>query len=424
MSSEQAGTARRRLRPLVGILLIGLAAAFAYLHWSDAQNGAHPGRSGQAGARDRPVPVVTEAVRTGDIKVYLTGLGTVTPRNMVTVRTQVDGQLMRVAFREGQMVQAGDLLAEIDPRPYQVQLLQAQGALARDQALLDNARVDLKRYKTLYHQDSGSQQQWETQKALVEQYEAAIKTDRAQIESAQLQLSYCRITAPVGGRVGLRQVDPGNIVHTSDTNGLVVITELQPIHVVFTLAADDLPPVLRQVRAGKQLPVEAYDRDQKTLLATGFLLTLDNQIDTATGTIRLKAQFPNEDEGLFPNQFVNVRLLVRTLRDATVIPAAAIQRGVPGTYVYVVGTDRTVAVRPVKLGPAEDGLSAVTSGVEPGELVVVDGADKLREGAKVELHTRKGDTRPAEAAHQPTGVTQGIEPQTQARTDGQRRSAP
>jgi multidrug efflux system membrane fusion protein len=412
MTSNQGSAPSRRLFPLVGLVLLGVVAAFIYVHSSDSQNGAPRGKGRWASPRDRPVPVVAEAVRSGDIKVYLTGLGTVTPRNMVTVRTQVDGQLMRVAFQEGQMVQAGDLLAEIDPRPYQVQLLQAQGALARDQALLDNARVDLKRYKTLYHQDSGSQQQWDTQKALVEQYEGAVKTDQAQIASAKLQLNYCRITAPIAGRVGLRQVDPGNIVHTSDTTGLVVITELKPIFVVFTLPADELPAVLKQIRSGARLPVEVYDRDQKSRLARGLLLTLDNQIDPTTGTIRLKAEFPNEDESLFPSQFVNVRLLVQTLHDATLIPTAAIQRGVSGTYVYVVGTKRTVSARPVKLGPTEDELAAVESGVKPGELVVVDGVDKLREGAKVELGSRKrvaGKTTAMGSARDP-GRAQGRSP--------------
>jgi membrane fusion protein, multidrug efflux system len=412
MTSNQGSAPSRRLFPLVGLVLLGVVAAFIYVHSSDSQNGAPPGKGRWAAPRDRPVPVVAEAVRSGDIKVYLTGLGTVTPRNMVTVRTQVDGQLMRVAFQEGQMVQARDLLAEIDPRPYQVQLLQAQGALARDQALLDNARVDLKRYKTLYHQDSGSQQQWDTQKALVEQYEGAVKTDQAQIASAKLQLNYCRITAPIAGRVGLRQVDPGNIVHTSDTTGLVVITELKPIFVVFTLPADELPAVLKQIRSGARLPVEVYDRDQKSRLARGLLLTLDNQIDPTTGTIRLKAEFPNEDESLFPSQFVNVRLLVQTLHDATLIPTAAIQRGVSGTYVYVVGTERTVSARPVKLGPTEDELAAVESGVKPGELVVVDGVDKLREGAKVELGSRKrvaGKTTAMGSARDP-GRAQGRSP--------------
>jgi multidrug efflux system membrane fusion protein len=388
MTSDRGGTARR-LFPLLGLVLLGVVAAFIYVHSSDSQNGGPRGKGRWAAARDRPVPVLAEAARTGRIRIYLTGLGTVTPRNTVTIRTQVDGQLIRVAFQEGQMVRAGDLLAEIDPRPYQVQLLQAQGALARDQALLDNARVDLKRYKTLYHQDSGSQQQWETQKALVEQYQGAVKTDEGQIESAKLQLTYCQIRSPIAGRVGLRQVDPGNIVHTSDTTGLVVVTELKPIFVVFTLPADDLPVVLEQMRSGRRLPVEVFDRDQKTLLATGSLLTPDNQIDPTTGTIRLKAQFPNEDEKLFPNQFVNARLLVRTLEEATLIPTAAIQRGVRGTYVYVVDADRRVSARPVKLGPTEGELAAVDSGVEPGELVVVDGADKLREDAKVELGARK-----------------------------------
>ncbi|MEJ2327865.1 MAG: MdtA/MuxA family multidrug efflux RND transporter periplasmic adaptor subunit [Chromatiaceae bacterium] len=389
MSTDQIGADRRRLLSLVAVILVATAAAFAFWHWSDADNATRRAKGRWADARNRPVPVVAEAVRTGKIHVYVTGLGTVTPRNTVTVRTQVNGQLTRVAFQEGQMVHAGDLLAEIDPRPYQVQLLQAEGALARDRALLENARVDLKRYKTLYHQDSGSQQQWDTQKALVEQYEGAVKTDQGQIESAKLQLTYCHITSPISGRVGLRQVDPGNYVQTSDTTGLVVITEVRPIYVVFTLPADDLPAVLKQMRAGEQLPVEAFGRYQKTLLATGSLLTLDNQIDPTTGTIRLKALFQNEDEGLFPNQFVNARLLVRTLEDATVIPTAAVQRGVPGTYVYVVGEDQKVSARPVKLGTTEGELAAVDSGVKPGELVVVDGADKLREGAKVKLRTRK-----------------------------------
>jgi len=361
--------------------------------------------------------VVTEPVRTGEIHVYLTGLGTVTPRNTVTLRTRVDGQLLRVAFEEGQTVKAGELLAEIDPRPFQVQLLQAEGALARDQALLDNARVDLERYHTLYRQDSGSKQQWDTQKALVEQYEGAIKTDQGAIASAKLQLDYCRITAPIGGRLGLRLVDPGNIVHTSDTAGLVVITELQPITVLFTLPADQLPAVLKQVQAGARLEVDAYDRDNKVLLASGFLLSLDNQIDTATGTIRLKAEFSNEDGGLFPNQFVNARLLVDTLHDATLVPTAAVLRGVQGTYAYLVSPDQRVAVRPIGLGPSEGDLIAVQSGLEAGELVVVDGADKLREGAKVSLGEREGpEGKSAAGAESPKSA--------HPRDGGQRRPRP
>jgi multidrug efflux system membrane fusion protein len=420
MSAEPIGSLRRRVLFISSLLLIGTIIAFAFLRWIDPKNA--PGKGGHwSGAKDRPVPVLTQPVRAGPIRVYLTGLGTVTPRNTVTVRTRVDGQLIRVAFEEGQMVHEGDLLAEIDPRPYQVQLLQAQGALARDQALLDNAHVDLQRYKTLYHQDSGSQQQWDTQKSLVEQYEGAVKTDQAQIESAQLQLTYCRITAPISGRVGLRQVDPGNIVHTTDTAGLVVITELQPIYVVFTLPADDLPAVLKQLRAGEKLPVDVYDRDQKTQLATGVLVTLDNQIDPTTGTVRFKAEFPNRDEALFPNQFVNARLLVQTLPDATLVPTAAIQRGVQGTFAYVVADDQRVSARPVTLGPSEGDLAVVESGLKPGDLVVVDGTDKLREGARVELGRGKRGKAGTDLAGSPAepGEHQGHASGHRHRTDTQ-----
>jgi membrane fusion protein, multidrug efflux system len=412
VTSDPAATARRRRRQLLGLALVGLVAALGYLHWSGAQDSdrVRPGRTGaRAGAEGRPVPVVAEPVARGDIQVFLTGIGTVSARNTVTVRSRVDGQLMRVAFHEGQTVRAGDLLAEIDPRPFEVQLHEAEGALARDQALLANARIDVERYRTLYHQDSGSKQQWDTQKALVEQYEGAIKTDQAQIESAKLQLDYCRITAPIGGRTGLRQVDPGNIVHAADTAGLVVITELQPISVLFTLPEADLPAVLKPVRAGERLSVDAFDRDQKNKLASGFLLTLDNQIDPATGTIRLKAEFPNEDGGLFPNQFVNARVLVDTLHDATLVPTAAVQRGVKGTYVYVVGPQQTVSARAVSLGPTQGDHAAVLAGLTPGDLVVVDGVDKLREGAKVELgdKTPAPATGEAPAAGSPQGPAEG-----------------
>jgi multidrug efflux system membrane fusion protein len=295
---------------------------------------------------------------------------------------------MRVLFREGQTVRAGDALAEIDTRPFEVQLLQAQGALARDQALLDNARVDLERYHTLYEQDSGSRQQWDTQKALVEQYQGAIKSDQAQIESAKLQLTYCHIKAPISGRTGLRLVDAGNIVHASDSTGLVVITQLHPVTVVFTLPEDRLPAVRRRLAAGGTISVDAYDRGRQNRLASGVLLTVDNQIDDTTGTIRLKAEFPNEDDSLFPNQFVNADLLVDTLHDVLVLPVAAIQRGVQGTFVYVVGPEQKVAVRPVTLGAAQGDTVSVETGVEAGEQVVVDGADKLRDGASVELGTR------------------------------------
>ncbi|WP_295442822.1 MdtA/MuxA family multidrug efflux RND transporter periplasmic adaptor subunit [uncultured Thiodictyon sp.] len=391
MSSDPKAAPRRRYLPLLALSLAGAAAVGAWLYWPRSAEVTNS-QGGPGGGKGRPVPVVAQPVSTGDLQVHLSGTGTVTPRNTVTIRTRVDGQLMRVTFQEGQMVKEGDLLAEIDPRPSQVQLLQAQGALARDQALLENARVDLERYRTLYQQDSGSKQQWDTQKSLVGQYEGAVKSDQAQIEVAKLQLTYSRITAPFSGRLGLRQVDPGNVIHATDVAGLVVINQMQPILVVFTLPEDNLTAILRQVRSGERIPVDVYDRNQTTKLASGALVTLDNQIDPTTGTIRLKAEFANEDGALFPNQFVNVRLLIDSLHDATLVPTAAIQRGVQGTYAYVVGADQTVSVRPVKLGPTEGEVAAVTDGLKPGELVVVDGTDKLRDGAKVDLGSRGGAT--------------------------------
>jgi len=279
-----------------------------------------------------------------------------------------------------------------------VQLTQANGQMARDRALLLNAQVDAERYRTLLAQDSISKQQVDTQEALVRQYQAAVQSDQGAVDQAKLQLTYARITAPIGGRAGLRQVDPGNIVHASDANGLVVIAQLQPVTVVFPIPEDNVPKVMKRVREGEAIVVDAWDRDQKTKLAAGKLLTVDNQIDTATGTVKLKAEFANEDLALFPNQFVNVRMLLQTLPDALLVPSAAIQRGAPGTFVYVVKDDGTVAVVPVRLGPVQGEVTAIASGLAPGDVVVVDGADKLREGAKVDLITRDAQAAPAAGA--------------------------
>src|SRR5215831_1596732 len=392
----RAWYARRRTWFVAAVVLL---LAIAGLWWGLRKPADEAGGRGKGGfdPNAKALPVVAAPVTQGSIDVYLNALGTVTPRNMVTVRSRVDGQLMQVNFREGQLVKAGELLAEIDPRPFEVQLTQAQGQLAKDQALLKNAQLDLERYRTLLSQDSISKQQVDTQESLVRQYEGTVKADQGQVDNARLQLTYSRVTAPISGVVGLRQVDPGNIIHASDTNGLVVITQLQPITVIFPIPEDNLPQVGSRLESGATLVVEAYDRAQKTKLATGKLSTVDNQIDTTTGTVKLRAEFPNDDGALFPNQFVNVRMLVDTRPDATLLPSAAIQRGAPGTFVYVVNEDKSVSVKPVKLGPVQGEITAIDSGVAPGAMVVVDGADKLREGAKVELISPEGRAIPSGA---------------------------
>ena len=329
------------------------------------------------------IPVGVATAWRGDIPVYLDGLGSVTALYTTTVRTRVDGQLMGIYYREGQQVTAGDLIAEIDPRPFQVQLEQAEGQMARDQALLANARLDLERYRTLVTRDAIPTQVLDTQVATVLQAEATIKTDQAAIDNAKLQLVYCRITAPISGVIGLRQVDPGNIVHASDSTGLVVITQVQPITVVFTLPEDSLPAVVGKLRAGARLAVEAYNRDKSRKLASGHLLAIDNAIDTSTGTLRLKAEFENRNSSLFPNQFVNIRLLVEIMHNQVIVPSASVQRGSQGTYLYVVKHDSTVEFRLVTPGVTEGTDTSITKGLQGGEIVVTDGTDKLQPGSMV-----------------------------------------
>lgn len=383
---SRGGQKAKRLWAVVLVVLIVVAGTYAFVGRTK-EKGA---QAAQSSAATRAIPVAATAARKGDLNVYINGLGLVTPLYTVTVKSRVDGQFMEVHFKEGQIVKKDDLLATIDPRPFQVQLSQAEGQMVHDEALLKNAQVDLDRYRTLWQQDSIPKQQLDTQAALVHQYEGSLKTDQAQIDNAKLQLLYSRICSPIDGRVGLRLVDPGNIVHATDTNGLLVITQLQPITVIFPIPEDSLPAVFAKLRAGQRMAVDAYDRSSTKKLASGQLLTVDNQIDPTTGTVRLKAVFENKDYSLFPNQFVNAKLLIDVLRGTVLIPSAGIQRDSQGTSVYVVRPDGTVEIRPVSVAEIEGGNAAIGSGLAVGELVVVDGAERLREGTRAELKGREG----------------------------------
>ncbi|PMS20478.1 multidrug transporter subunit MdtA [Trinickia dabaoshanensis] len=381
--------ARTRRRTAIAVVIVlALIALFWWRPWSrSGAPGTGPAATARRGGRAalanmaQPVHVATAAA--GDMPIVLTSLGTVTPLATVTVKTQLAGTLQSVAFKEGQLVKAGELLAQIDPRPYQISLANAEGTLAKDTALLQTARLDLKRYQTLLAQDSIASQQVDTQASLVKQYEGQVQSDHASIDTYKLDLTYARITAPVSGRVGLRQVDPGNYVTPSDTNGIVVITQLQPISVIFTTSEDNLPAILKQMHAGAKLSATAYDRNNTMPLESGYLETIDNQIDTATGTVKLRALFGNDSQMLFPNQFVNARLLVDTIHQAVIVPSSAVLNGANGPFAYVVKPDDTVTVRPLKVGPIDGERTSIASGLAIGERVVIDGSDRLREGAKI-----------------------------------------
>lgn len=395
----QSSVSRNSRRWLLSLFIVLVVAVVAWKFWpagTDPKQGAgqkaaqgHTGRSGSMrpgfGGATGPVPVRVAPAVTGDFALYYKALGTVTALNTINVRSRVSGELVKIAFEEGQMVKAGDLLAEIDPRPYQNALLQAEGTLLQNQAQLKNAQVDLERYRGLYAEDSIAKQTLDTAAALVGQYQGTVKTNQAAVNDAKLNLEFTRIRAPISGRVGLRQLDIGNLVAANDTTALAVITQTQPISVVFTLPESNLDTVLARYRSGAKLPVEAWDRGGVKLQASGVLQSLDNQIDTTTGTLKFKARYDNRDQSLFPNQFVNVRLLADTLKGVVLAPTAAIQFGTNGTFVYALDGDRKVTIKTLKIGPSDGSNTVVTEGLAAGERVVLEGTDRLKEGSEVEV---------------------------------------
>jgi multidrug efflux system membrane fusion protein len=380
-------------RRLVLTSILALLIVVGIVWWSRQGSAPQQATSGRNAA---PMSIVPEVVGKGDIGINLNALGTVTSLATVTIRTQISGYLMKVVFKEGDEVKNGDLLAEIDSRPYEATLAQTRGQLARDEAMLKGAQVDLGRYQGLAAQNAVPRQTLDTQIALVAQNQGTVEADRAAVKSAEVNLQYCRIVSPLDGRVGLRLVDQGNYVTPGDANGLVVITQLQPISVLFTVPEDNLQAISKRIQAGAVLPAAAYDRSGATKIADGTLQTFDSQIDQTTGTIKLRAQFPNEMRVLYPNQFVNIRLLLDTHKDVTTISTAGVQRGVPGTFVYLVNADSTVSVRPVKLGVTDGDRVEVLSGLTPGERIVIDGADKLRDGAKINVRSETDPGKPSD----------------------------
>jgi len=363
-------------------LVLAIAATLAW--WIHLGQGQRT-QTGKGKGGGIPASVAAATVQTGDVDIALNALGTVTSLSTVTVKAQVSGQLIKVAFQEGQTVKQGDLLAEIDPRPFEATVAQMQGQLDRDQALLSGAKVDLVRYQKLATTHAVPEQQLDTQVALVKQYEGQVAADQGQLNTAKVNLSFTRILSPSNGRAGLRQVDQGNYVTANDPNGIVVVTQIQPISVIFTVPEDNVPAILKRFHGGTELTVTVFDRSGTNQLGAGMLTTLDNQIDQTTGTVKLRAQFPNADETLFPNQFVNVRLLVDMIHDAVVMPSSAVQRGAPGTFVYLVNPNNTVSVRPVELGPVDGERVVVRKGLALNDRVVVDGADKLRDGIRINV---------------------------------------